>query len=407
MRNNDSPKSYKKANYIRCIFYMLAYTQKDFNTVKFEEMNVGEFEFEVDNEYIKIFAFILKNHVSLQLKRGLNKNYNQHTDSLVTLRGKIDVSQSIKQLTMMKSQLVCHFDEFNENVKFNQIIKTAFIKLLRLLKNIENDKTKSKNNIKEYSDLRKDIRNLLLYFNNVDVILDCRAIDWNISYNRNNQTYRTILLISKFILENDIIPVEDPNAVSHELKPIFDDKSLENLYDDFLLQFYRKELSGKKGVNVHERQKIITWASLGTNEEYIKKLPQMRTDVYIENYDKNEICIIDAKFYSKVTKKRNFKENVEEDKDKEEKDKFISDNLYQINNYVQNEKINKSSSTVKGMLIYVEIDEPIAADYCLMGNNIFIRTVNLSNGEKKLKEDLLKYYEELTNASLNEIEYPI
>lgn len=50
-------------------------------------------------------AAILAKGISIQLKRGLGKEYLSHTEELSTLRGKIDINESMKTQSMIKNKL--------------------------------------------------------------------------------------------------------------------------------------------------------------------------------------------------------------------------------------------------------------------------------------------------------------
>ena len=84
----------------------------------YSNISTEEFENTAD-----LFAAILSKGISLQLKRGLNKSYIDLTEPLSAIKGKINVSDSIKTRSIMKSQLVCSYDEFSENCYFNKILK--------------------------------------------------------------------------------------------------------------------------------------------------------------------------------------------------------------------------------------------------------------------------------------------
>ena len=73
----------------------------------------------------ELFAAILSKGISVQLKRGLNKDYIEISEPLSAIKGKIDVSDSIKTRSIMKSRLVCSYDEFSGNSYFNRILKTT------------------------------------------------------------------------------------------------------------------------------------------------------------------------------------------------------------------------------------------------------------------------------------------
>ena len=72
-------------------------------------------------------AAILCKGVSLQIKRGLGREYIEKTESLSALRGRIDLSESIKTRSVLRQRLVCSFDDFSVNTPMNQILKATMI----------------------------------------------------------------------------------------------------------------------------------------------------------------------------------------------------------------------------------------------------------------------------------------
>ena len=122
--------------------------------------------------------------VSGQIKRGLCRQYITKEEPLASPRGKLEIGESIKTQVLRKKQLVCAYDEFSVNAYTNRIIKTTMAVLLRA------DITKAR---------KKEIRKLLVFFDGVDS-LDAHNINWNIQNDRNNQTYRMITEICRFVL---------------------------------------------------------------------------------------------------------------------------------------------------------------------------------------------------------------
>lgn len=60
-----------------------------------------------------------------QIKRGLQRDYRAYTEALRSPRGKIDVTLSVKQQSLLRKQLVCTFDDYTENTYMNQILKST------------------------------------------------------------------------------------------------------------------------------------------------------------------------------------------------------------------------------------------------------------------------------------------
>ena len=105
---------------------MLSYAFQILNENGYSDIATENF-----NNAAELFAAILSKGISVQLKRGLNKDYIEIGEPLSAIKGKIDVSDSIKTRSIMKSRLVCSYDEFSENSYFNRILKTTVFLLLK------------------------------------------------------------------------------------------------------------------------------------------------------------------------------------------------------------------------------------------------------------------------------------
>ena len=111
---------------IKNVYYMLSYAFRVLNEQGYKSIETEEF-----HNVAELCAAILTKGVSLQLKRGLGKEYISETEALTSPRGKIDVTASIKDLSMIRGQLVCTYDDFSVNSYMNRVIKTTMELLLK------------------------------------------------------------------------------------------------------------------------------------------------------------------------------------------------------------------------------------------------------------------------------------
>lgn len=95
---------------IQNIYYMLSYafqilSEQGYKRVATEEFeNVGE-----------LCSEILIKGISSQIKRGLGKEYISREETLSSIKGKINLSSSIKEQTTIKKQLVFRYAFVCEN----------------------------------------------------------------------------------------------------------------------------------------------------------------------------------------------------------------------------------------------------------------------------------------------------
>lgn len=139
---------------------------------------------EFENTAELLSAIIVKG-VSIQIKRGLGQIYIEKTTPLSSLRGKMNIAESIKQQTIIKQQLVCTYDDFSVDSYMNRVLKATMELLLRY------DITKAR---------KKELRNLLFYFKDVKTI-DVYSINWRFQYNRNNCSYQMLMFVCYLIIK--------------------------------------------------------------------------------------------------------------------------------------------------------------------------------------------------------------
>lgn len=332
---------------IQNIYYMLSYA---FQTLK--EQGYKDVETEEFHNVSDLCAAILIKGVTLQIKKGLGREYISEKDTLSGVKGKIDISESIKTQSMLRRQMVCSYDDFSLNTYMNQIIKTTLIKLL----SAEIDKSR-----------KKEIKRLLVFFSEVDV-LDISTINWKQQYNRSNRTYQMLISVCFLVLKSLIQTTSNGNT---RLMDFIDEQSMCRLYEKFILEYYRTEYPKIKAEASH-----IKWM-LDDDNSYM--LPIMKSDITL-SYN-NKVLIIDAKYYDHVTQVQFNKHTIH------------SGNLYQIFTYVKNKELQlrECGHEVAGMLLYAKTDEILPDnDYRMSGNTISVKTLDLSSDFSKIEDKLNK-----------------
>lgn len=321
---------------VQNIYYMLAYAFQVLHENGYKDVATETFE-----NGLELLSAILCRGVSIQIKRGLGRQYLTREEALSSPRGKIEVNDSIKTLVIRKKQLVCAYDEFSVNAYLNRIIKTTMSVLLR------SNLSKAR---------KKELRNLLIFFDGV-TLLDIHTIHWNIPYDRNNQTYRMILVVCQLILKG-MLQTDSGGAV--KMMEYLDDQSMARLYEKFILGYYQKEHPELKAYAPQ-----INWA---VTDGYDFQLPTMQTDIVLSSRETRKTLIIDAKYYShNMQMKAPYMTRT-----------IHSANLYQIFAYVKNWKTEPGGS-VSGMLLYAGTDDKIQPDndYQISGNAISVKTLDL------------------------------
>lgn len=331
---------------IQNIYYMLSYAFQILRTQNYKDIATESF-----HNTAELYAAILDKGISVQVKRGLGKDYISKSEPLSTLQGKLNISESIRTQAMIKKQMICNYDKFSVNTIFNQIIKSTVQLLLKT--NITNTR-------------KKHLRNLLLYFSDVDEI-DLHSVNWNQNYNRTNQSYQMLIGICYLVYMGLLQTQHSGDA---HIMDFTDEQRMSHLYEKFLLEYYRKE---HPELTVNAAQ--ISWQLDDTEDQM---LPKMQSDIMLSK--ENNILIIDAKYYSHMSQTQ-YGINT-----------LHSNNLYQIFTYVKNKEVELKNCehTVSGMLLYAQTDEDIVPNetYQMSGNQITVRTLDLNQNFSKISKEL-------------------
>ena len=331
---------------IQNIYYMLTYAFQILKEQGYANCATEEFENTAD-----LLSAILVKGVTVQIKRGLNRTYAEKTEPLSCLRGKINVTESIRQQTIIKQQLVCTYDEFSPDFYMNRILKTTMELLLRY----------------DISKIRKkELRNLLLYFKDIKTI-DIYNINWKFRFHRNNQSYQMLMSVCYLILKGLLQTTADGSV---KLMQFLDEQRMCRLYEKFILEYYKKEHP-----EIKASASQISWQ---LDDGFSFMLPIMQTDIMLSK--ENTTLIIDAKYYSHTTQTQ-YGSNT-----------LHSGNLYQIFTYVKNKdaEYGETPHTVFGMLLYAKTDETIQPNhiYHMSGNKICVRTLDLNQPFKEIANQL-------------------
>ncbi len=323
---------------IKNIYYMLSYAYTPLTQGGYENVEKEEFE-NIHN----LFAAILAKGIGRQLKQGLYREYVEKTESLPTLRGKIEINGTVKNKLAKQRLISCEFDELSENNLLNQIIKTTVMLLLRQ-KNVS---------ASHKSDLKKE----MLFFSNVDDI-DPATIQWSrVRFQRNNNTYRMLIGICQLVIEGMLLTTDKGD---YRLATFIKPELMSKLYEKFILEYYNQE---HKELDASASQ--IPW---GLDDGIDAMLPVMQTDITLTQGEKT--LIIDAKYYSS-TLQQHF-----------DRMTIYSNNLYQIFTYVKNKEVELKDKPheISGMLLYAKTEEETYPDndYKMSGNDIGVHTLNLN-----------------------------
>ena len=325
---------------IRNIYYLFCYAWRQFDQA--EALNVDA---EESPDLPNLLAKVLIQGTKSLLRRGLDRNYKTQSEQLATIRGRIDLSNTIQLQARNLRRVQCEFDEFSHNVLHNQILKATLRRLSRAQS--------------VSIDLTRELRRLTYRFPNVRDI-DLRGVHFSqVRLHRNNLFYGFLLNICRLAYEC-LLPV--PGTGQYKFEDILrDEKKMALVFESFVREFYRTEQT-----SFIVEPLTLNWDAREISAPGLGKLPAMRIDVFLRSTSRR--IILDTKYYRSA---------LQEYYDTQT---YHSGHLYQIFSYLANAgKIESSGSVAEGILLYPANGFALNERYRVHGHSLTIATVDLSN----------------------------
>lgn len=274
---------------------------------------------------VDLLSRLLTKGAEVLLKRGIAKEYCTHEEEIAGIKGKLELAQTLKQNRYREGKTICTLDELTGDILLNQIVYTS---MYRLLSDKELDK-----------DVRSDLRRTFLRFPKVAIISLGRSTFKDVRLNRNNRFYRLILNVCELLYER-LLPEQDRPGEYKFMDFTRDENKMNAIFESFLLNFYRQECAQEYPI---VKRSIIHFQLTALEEEDEDLLPEMITDVTLDNPDAGKRIILDAKYYKEMLTSRF-----------ETAKKLRRDHISQITSYVNNQEDKAFPYTLstKGIMVY-------------------------------------------------------
>jgi len=322
---------------IRNLYHMLCYA--------WNELPEGGFRYVASDEVkkpIDLLARMVIDGIKHVQRRGIDQGYNEFTEELRRLRGRVLVAESERRMLLNLGRAICVFDELSPDTLPNQI-------LLATLKRIVFSADVAKS-------LRHDASTLIRGLRDVSHIRLTGQIFRRVQLHGNNRYYRYLLHVCELLFSSSLI--DDRDGAWRFRDFTRDESKMANLFERFLFHFYEKEQS-----DYRVKRDQIDWYAESANDPEMQFLPKMMTDISLRSAD--HTLIMDAKFYRRTLNFR-FKETVR------------SGHLYQMFSYLKNlEARGGNDAIADGMLVYPTVDQNVSLDYTMGNHTIRFETVDL------------------------------
>lgn len=331
---------------INNIYHMLSYTFSTLNNKCYSKCSDEEYKNLND-----LFASILIKGIKTQMKRGLIREYNQIDEVTHNLRGSIDIAGSINSNFTVSQKVACNYDELTINSKPNQILKST---LNLLLKSDINPKFK------------REINSVLLVFKDVKLIKP-KDINWNIHFNSSNKTYKMLLTICNLV----VYGLDSDDETNNSIENFFDDENMAVLFKQFTTEYYKKHYKLYKLLSPK-----INWdiqMSNGSLEQENALFQPMKTDIFIENYEKK--VLITTKFNNNIISDQ-------------KKSQTINQDIHLLYTMIKN--VDKhNSGNISGAILYGVTQRGIKDQEVVIGKNkITVKFIDLNVNFRQIKKQL-------------------
>ena len=310
-----------------------------------------------------LLAIILLNICEHLLRRGLTQSYRVELQEVEGIKGKLNISSTLKNGRMRLGNTICQVDELSQDTLINQIVYNS-LKRLAALKSIDKD-------------IRENINKTIRKFPQISTIhLDNKVFD-QVKLVRNNRYYSLALHVCKLILQSTLPKkgIED----QYEFIDFTEDEFKMNyLFERFLMNFCKQHC---KEQFPQVRREYIHFQLTPFGMMFKRAgdaLPTMETDVSLYNPETGAKKILDAKYYKETLVSKYGAQ-----------EKIRREHLSQIISYVMNQENcdNPHTFSTSGTLVYPTVDEDFDFSYRYKDTNhtIHVTTINLDQEWSKIE----------------------
>lgn len=340
---------------IRNLFYLLSYVwDVDW------EMEWSAIDAEKSGDALNLLTRILATSTDRIIRRGLDRGYKEVSEELYGVRGRIDITNTIKRNGFASGKLTCGYEELDYSVLHNQIIKTTLTKLIY-------DNGLDKNLREEVIDLTHRMRDIAPVELNQNIFSKVR-------FHSNIRSYRLPISVCRLIYDH-LLPSQTTGQ--YEFVNITDEK-LFRIFEKFIFKFYEKHID--KTVYTGIKKERLRWQDTSFEGGIDDLLPSLETDVSLFNATNK--LVIECKFYESAIQTRTFGEA-------NKKNSFISAHINQLFVYLKNLEI-KDKGILSGMIIYPENGKKIDSTYNIQGHRVSLKTVNLEATAQEINDQMLE-----------------
>jgi 5-methylcytosine-specific restriction enzyme subunit McrC len=331
---------------VKNIYYLLLYAWD-----VFDEGTMASVDVEPDTDLLSLLSSVLVRGIDRLLRRGLDRGYLNVSEEIAGVRGKCDLSATIKANLLTRGRTVCQYDELSYDVLHNQILKATLRHLL---------------STELAPALRPRVRTAYLRLPHVHSIQLSRRTFKNVQLHRNIRSYRLLMDVCRLLYDH-LIPIQG-QGVYRFRDFTRDEVRMRKLFERFLFNFFKHEQSRFK-----VRRTRFRWAN--AEGQGVDLLPTMTTDVTLER--PGHFLVMDAKYTPNALQQPLHGSPT-----------LRSGHLYQLFAYLNNLP-TPPDTRLDGIILYPLGAGAVDASVSLSGHGLRACTIDLNQHWTLIRRDLL------------------
>jgi len=311
-----------------------------------------------------LLAMVLLNACDHLLRRGLIHEYRYEEQEVEGVKGKLNMTETLKSGKYRQGRTICQVDELSTDVLINQIVYSTLQRISKL-DSLE-------------SSIRDKARKTQRLFPPLKIIqVSNRTFD-RVKLHRNNRFYSLVLNVCKLIWQSTL-PLQGKEGKYEFIDFTQDEFRMNAIFERFLMNFCKQHCK-EEYPEVHREYIDFQLSPFGMMfKQAGDALPTMETDVTLYNPVSGSKKILDAKYYKETLLSKYGG-----------RDKIRREHLSQIISYVMNQEDKTKPHTLNtsGTLVYPTVTDDYNFSYRYRDTNhtIHIKTVNLNQDWQKIEQ---------------------
>lgn len=333
---------------IRNLYFLLCYAWD-----QLAEGEIVDIAADDSKTLTELFGRVLSHGTQRLVRRGFDRGYLVESEETPRLRGRIDMTSSMKTQSWERGRMVCEFDELSHNVLHNRILKTTL-----------EDLWHAEGIGKETRDL---IHRQLESLRSVDRVHLTSGLFRRIHLHRNNRFYRFLLNVCELLYDSRLPEQQDGKSRFRDY--VRDPKRMPYVFERFVKNFYTREQDEFKVSRIQ-----LTWNAKGEPDD-LAVLPVMQTDVSLRSPERS--IILDCKFYKEAMSGWHGSERIH------------AGNLYQLYSYLRNAEEREGWEGSEGVLLYPAVKGGFDHRFTIEGHQVRVVSVDLDQPWQAIHKQLL------------------